>query len=369
MKNIHLLLSIIILFPSLLLAQVPKTLNFQGVLTNPADGQAVENGTYSFKFEIFEDDEDPNVIFIWEEEQSLTTSDGLYNAVLGTVTPLNIDFDIPYWVEITVEGEILSPRIELTAPGYILNDNFEDLADGSLSGVKVGPGIDGANIEDGTIPNSKLEDIIDRSGFNATGYITSQGGIHVGSTTDPGTANLVVDGTSTLSGNVSTDGDYNYSSAKKRYLTISQAGFVIGGENPAVQPYRGLNPASGYKYPCLLGTVGGTLGNLAYFIASINLPHGAIVTNISVGFWDKDFTYNCTARLIRQDYTTYKNSQMAAVTTSSSLGSATLNTSTISLNTINNLSYSYNLVFETTEANTKLGLYGVRITYTVTNAD
>jgi len=39
-----------------------------------------------------------------------------------------------------------------------------------------------------------------------SGYITTTGGIHVGGTSDPGTDNLVVDGTSTLTGGVIWDG-------------------------------------------------------------------------------------------------------------------------------------------------------------------
>lgn len=262
MKKISLLLVIIILSPFFLLAQMPKTLNFQGVLTDPATGQAVADATYTFDFAIF------NVstagASLWTETQSIATEDGLYNAVLGTLTPLNIAFDVPYWLEVTVAAEVLSPRIELTAPAYTLDDDIEDLADGTLSGSKVGTGINGANINDATITSAKisgtiaiadggtnattaavartslglaigtnvqaydadlkdladgtlsgskvgtgisgsnvttgtitdvrLESTVDRTIFRASDYITALGGVHVGGTTDPGTDNLVVDG-------------------------------------------------------------------------------------------------------------------------------------------------------------------------------
>ena len=74
------------------------------------------------------------------------------------------------------------------------DDDLTDLADGSLSGSKVGTGIDGTNISTGTVADNRLETTIDRTIFNASDYITALGGVHVGGTTDPGTDNLVVEG-------------------------------------------------------------------------------------------------------------------------------------------------------------------------------
>lgn len=193
-----------------LMAQIPQTLNFQGVLVDPGNGQPVTNGDYSFTFKIFDDLTVGTEL--WTEDQTLTTTDGLYNAVLGSVTPLDIAFDADYWLEIAVvaapgppvSGDVLTPRIELTASAYTLNDDIEslvsgglvvnnanwsgtdlaianggtgasnattarinlgaqaadddltDLADGSLTGSKVGSGINGDNITDGTIDGSEI---------------------------------------------------------------------------------------------------------------------------------------------------------------------------------------------------------------------
>lgn len=211
MKKNIILFSAVILFPVLLFAQVPKTLNFQGVLTDPLTGQPVADNTYEFEFLIWDASSGGNDL--WGEVQDVPTNDGLYNVVLGAVEPLALDFDSPYWVEVTVEGETLSPRIELTAPAYVLNDPIIDLSDGSLkgskvgsgisasnvttgtmSGLRVGSGISGSNVTSGTVLDARLESTIDRTIFNASDYITALGGIHVGGTSNPGTDNLYVDG-------------------------------------------------------------------------------------------------------------------------------------------------------------------------------
>jgi len=76
----------------------------------------------------------------------------------------------------------------------MLDSDLQDLADGSLTGSKVGTGINATNITSGTLADARLEATIDRTIFNASDYITALGGIHVGGTSDPGTDNLVVDG-------------------------------------------------------------------------------------------------------------------------------------------------------------------------------
>lgn len=67
----------------------------------------------------------------------------------------------------------------------------------------------------GTLADARLETTIDRTIFNASDYVTALGGVHVGGTGDPGTNNLIVDGTTLLTGTVditaTIDVDYNSS--------------------------------------------------------------------------------------------------------------------------------------------------------------
>ena len=414
----HLFLLLVFVVVNMAFAQVPKTLNFQGVLTDASDLPL--QGTYTFTFNIY--DVPTGGSTLWTEIHSLTTDiNGLYNAVLGassgTAVPINIAFDMPYYLEIDVDGTTLSSRVVLTTPSYTLNDNLEDLADGSLSGSLVGSGIAGANIDDNSITSAKisgtiavanggtgastltsgnvligagtgaittlsrseidtrtsfppsavsdalLEPTIDRTNLNASNnitagnYITALGGIHVGGTSDPGTDNLVVDG------NVTTGGSYTYSSARTRYMTIGAVEFRYTGRDASViADYTG-------DHPYIARTQGGTAGQTAFLTAPVHFPHGAIVTKVEAFLWDFSSTYNVILTLVRGSFGASGTLDMAAVTTSTSGGAVTLTDFSISSATVNNFAYYYYLECETKESNINLGIYQTRITYTVISAD
>ncbi|MFZ1809223.1 MAG: hypothetical protein WAU36_18465 [Cyclobacteriaceae bacterium] len=144
---------------SILYAQVPQTLSFQGVLVDTGTGLPISNGTKSFTFQLYDALTAGSSVWGPEIHSGVQVSVGIYNVELGSQgSPLNIPFDQPYFLQITVETETLTPRIALTSSGYDLNANLQDLADGSLSGSKVGTGINGANINTGTISTTQITD-------------------------------------------------------------------------------------------------------------------------------------------------------------------------------------------------------------------
>jgi hypothetical protein len=61
--------------------------SFQGRLTNPGTGLPVANGSYSITFRIFEVPAGGSTV--WTETQSVSVSGGLFNVLLGSVTPLD----------------------------------------------------------------------------------------------------------------------------------------------------------------------------------------------------------------------------------------------------------------------------------------
>ncbi len=151
-------LSLLLLFSVIVsTAQTPKTFNIQGVLTDNA-GQAVAAGDYNFTFRIYDAASAGNQINIngtatpWSETQTVAIDgEGIYNVVLGSLNPLDLAFDLPYWIEIEVDNEIFAERLQLTSGGYVLDQDLQDLADGSIPGTK---------IDDNSIVTSKISGTI-----------------------------------------------------------------------------------------------------------------------------------------------------------------------------------------------------------------
>jgi hypothetical protein len=95
-------------------AAIPRQVAFQGRITN-AQGQPLE-GQVAVTFRLFE--AATGGTKLWEEAQTVTTTQGLFSTLLGKTTPLTLAFDQPYWVELQVGAEILSPRQPLAASPY-----------------------------------------------------------------------------------------------------------------------------------------------------------------------------------------------------------------------------------------------------------
>lgn len=112
------------------LADIPYKINYQGKLTNP-DGTNVPDSTYSMTFKIYDACVAGNLK--WEETQSVNVNNGIFSVLLGEVYPIDpavVPFDIPYCLEIIVEGETISPRREMVSVGYSFRSKYSDKLDG-----------------------------------------------------------------------------------------------------------------------------------------------------------------------------------------------------------------------------------------------
>ncbi|XOV93142.1 MAG: hypothetical protein ACFHWX_00235 [Bacteroidota bacterium] len=111
-------------------AQIPETISFQGNLTDPLTGNTIADGNYNLFFELLDDPTAGNTL--WTEDQgSIPVSNGIFNVALGSISSFDPSvFTQPLWLEITVNGEILSPRIEIGSSAYslaskaLIGDNF-----------------------------------------------------------------------------------------------------------------------------------------------------------------------------------------------------------------------------------------------------
>ena len=114
---INILIIILILFTTNLFSQVPRTINYQGILLG-SDEEPVPESYYNITFTIYMDFNTP----IWTETHTnVYIEGGLLHCILGTISPLNISFENPYYLGIRVGTDPELPRIELTSAAYCFN--------------------------------------------------------------------------------------------------------------------------------------------------------------------------------------------------------------------------------------------------------
>jgi hypothetical protein len=96
-------------------AEIPAKINYQGMLAD-ASGEPLP-GEHTVVFRIF--DADAGGTELWSETQPVTAdTSGVFSAILGSADSIDAGFDGPRWLEIEVDGEILTPRRELVSVPY-----------------------------------------------------------------------------------------------------------------------------------------------------------------------------------------------------------------------------------------------------------
>ena len=131
MKRILLLLTMGLLAGSMARAAVPGQMDVQGRLLNAGSPM---NGARSATFKIYDAGTGGSVL--WAEDDSLGVTNGIFSVVLGQVVPIpTVVFSSPpRWLEVTVEGSTLNPRLPLTTSAYAFWSQRADTATVALSG-------------------------------------------------------------------------------------------------------------------------------------------------------------------------------------------------------------------------------------------
>ncbi|WP_422362092.1 tail fiber domain-containing protein [Reichenbachiella sp.] len=208
MKRLTLLFASI-LFTLCTYAQVNGTLSYQGYLTDN-DGEPVNDGeTHSFVFTFYNE----GGTAVLSRTITSEVDKGLFSVIIGGGTgdnsalPTDI-WDEEYTIGIAVDGGTeLTPRVPLTTVPYSfqaetannvdganisgsidatqlsgtiangrLDTDLQDLADGELSGDKIGTGISADNITSGTLENTRLDaDLQDLADGSLTGSKVGSG--------------------------------------------------------------------------------------------------------------------------------------------------------------------------------------------------
>jgi hypothetical protein len=128
-------------------SQIPQQMSYQGYLTDNA-GNPI-SGNHKLTFTIYDAQSGGNTLWI-EEHPSVAITDGVFRIQLGSITALDLDFDMPYWLSIKVENDPeLAPRVALSSVGYSFNSmNAESVADNSITSTA---------LQDGAVTLPKLQ--------------------------------------------------------------------------------------------------------------------------------------------------------------------------------------------------------------------
>lgn len=107
---------------------VPSQINYQGYLCNASDTSAY-SGTVDMTFRLY-DSETDGVVWWVENHTSVEVVKGLFSVNLGenTAIPAPLFDGSIWWLEIVVDGEVLSPRKKLVSVGYSYRSQIADTA-------------------------------------------------------------------------------------------------------------------------------------------------------------------------------------------------------------------------------------------------
>ena len=106
------------------IAQIPQTINYQGYLTNSASQPVNASVNVTFRLYTAPTGGAP----LWQETQSsIGIANGVFTAVLGSVTPLNVPFNVPYFLSLQVNTDAeMAGRQPLSAVPYALRTATAD---------------------------------------------------------------------------------------------------------------------------------------------------------------------------------------------------------------------------------------------------
>lgn len=126
------LILILLLAGATLYAQTPRSISYQGVLTNK-NGVLVPDGDYQVRLVLYSSR--TGAVELYAKQTTITTQKGVFSVILDSIPP-SVPFDKQYYLGITVgDGAELSPRTALTAAPYSLNATLGSISspDGSIA--------------------------------------------------------------------------------------------------------------------------------------------------------------------------------------------------------------------------------------------
>jgi hypothetical protein len=133
-------------------AQIPRTLSYQGLLTDTV-GTPLPDGSYSITFRLYQTSAGGGAL--WQEAHTLQTKRGVFATNLGGVNLLSLPFDRQYWMSIQIGGNPeLTPRMALNSSAYSLHTQKADTATFAMTAPQQAIA-DSARVA-GSIPNNSV---------------------------------------------------------------------------------------------------------------------------------------------------------------------------------------------------------------------
>jgi len=112
-------------------AEIPQVINYQGRVTD-SGGNPVADGDYTMRFRIY--DAVTSGTLEWDSgDRTVSISDGGFEVLLGESPQpaITLEFEENYWLEVTIETDVQSPREQLGSVGYAY------MASGLVAGTEV----------------------------------------------------------------------------------------------------------------------------------------------------------------------------------------------------------------------------------------
>ncbi|MEO0076867.1 MAG: hypothetical protein ABIK19_04310 [candidate division WOR-3 bacterium] len=181
---------------------ITQKINYQGYLTDNSSNP-ITNPSLSITFKIYDDEFAGSVQ--WEATKNVSVENGVFSTLLDV--PANVfTAGAPRWLELTIGGNALTPRTELTAVGYSYKT------------------IDADKLEGNT-----LSDLDVRYGYAGGAFLPLAGGTMTGPITNTGDPSITM-------------GKGNFGSGNINSGTMA---FVAGGNNRARGPYSVISGGGG----------------------------------------------------------------------------------------------------------------------------
>jgi hypothetical protein len=122
-------------------AQVPHVMNYQGYLTSP--GGSPVNANVTFVIKLYDVATGGTAVF--SETQAVPVTSGLFTVIIGSVTPLTLPFNVPYYLGISVGADAeMTPRQALATGAYAIRAwsaaSADTVADSAVTAAKIANG-------------------------------------------------------------------------------------------------------------------------------------------------------------------------------------------------------------------------------------